>query len=698
MSKLFPALSLEKTAAIRPSRITLMPPDLERWPAKILESLYTQNPWLEPYAAELEVKAVDPEERSMVGQVLVFSSSPSEGAAEDPITGARQGQPSDGPGAGGNEVGPPRRVETLPVRLPFVVRSGDLYPLNLMLAADESGSVSIAPLTEDRFTASAGSDAPYSPSTMPDGIGTSSADVYGQVYRKLSGWVAPEDRLRVVRGLMEEGASDSPLLRKVAALETLPEAPPAPGPDLVLLERTARGVDVKLANSRMFAGVGDASLTMGELSAWLGAHGAERAVPQLDKLGACAVISAEDLEPHPILLGRTPALPALPEFSGVKTARVSFRDGSRVGLVADTLTGSGDTLRIFVGADRMSFLDKTACGAFIDGPPEGLRSEPFAVGSEGVFLSLGGMTEPLRIDKIAMWPDRAEIEATPSASADARKVKVTLVGGIDGMDVADRAYVISKDAAFLNIGELRASATAELGKAAALSALQSSARLISSAPGDFTLSGISELGPSEGMTTKEATFRLMLLGVELEAARGLLKAAEARRGMEVSFLPPRIPTPADTPMAKTAEAALALSREVYALRPEDTVVKLAARLCVKQGSVGPLPAALARKAIGAGVCTIELAKLAEGLSGIRPEGAFEDLLSLTFLNPENIAEFVREVPKIEAGVRLFAKMLYASYLGLDLNASDLNSAMGATDRVLDGLKKVRMVLEASSGV
>ena len=66
-----------KRAQVKPSKTTLLPIDMERWPERIVRAAYTQNPWLDDYGAEVVIKSSDPELKSAVGHILVYPSSPS---------------------------------------------------------------------------------------------------------------------------------------------------------------------------------------------------------------------------------------------------------------------------------------------------------------------------------------------------------------------------------------------------------------------------------------------------------------------------------------------------------------------------------------------------------------------------------------------------------------------------------------------
>jgi hypothetical protein len=67
--------------------------------------------------------------------------------------------------------------------------------------------------------------------------------------------------------------------------------------------------------------------------------------------------------------------------------------------------------------------------------------------------------------------------------------------------------------------------------------------------------------------------------------------------------------------------------------------------------------------------------------------AVDTVLSLGFINPENIASLIRSMPKIEEGQRRMCELLLAARLGIkEIPVYAIERAMHATEEVLEGLK------------
>ena len=82
-------------------------------------------------------------------------------------------------------------------------------------------------------------------------------------------------------------------------------------------------------------------------------------------------------------------------------------------------------------------------------------------------------------------------------------------------------------------------------------------------------------------------------------------------------------------------------------------------------------------------------KLWKEASVISDPVAVDTVLSLGFLNPENIAAFVGYLPVIEEGERRLCELLIASRLGLrHIPTGALERAVRATEDVIAGLKEM----------
>ncbi len=67
--------------------------------------------------------------------------------------------------------------------------------------------------------------------------------------------------------------------------------------------------------------------------------------------------------------------------------------------------------------------------------------------------------------------------------------------------------------------------------------------------------------------------------------------------------------------------------------------------------------------------------------------AVDTVLSLGFINPENVTTFISYVPKIDETQECLCNLLFAARLGMsDIPESALESSVRATEEVLEGLK------------
>lgn len=85
--------------------------------------------------------------------------------------------------------------------------------------------------------------------------------------------------------------------------------------------------------------------------------------------------------------------------------------------------------------------------------------------------------------------------------------------------------------------------------------------------------------------------------------------------------------------------------------------------------------------------TVKIASLIED-----PE-AVDNILSLNFINEENITEYIEELPTLKKSVAKLASMLVASRMGLtEIDESATKKAIDALEKVIDGLESVKMAM------
>ena len=682
---LFTAIEKQAAAPKASSKVTLLPVDMERWPQKIIEAAYSQNPWLEPYAMEVKFKVSDPERKSAVGLLMAYPASP---AGPQVALDPSRPEGTEIPGAKVGDESLPRRAESLPAKLPFVARSGQLYPINLLIAPGNEGA-SPTPLTEDRFLEVIGAKfKDMEPSAEPDGSGRKGppTQVYTNVLHKLSGYVHEEDRNRVLRHAFDLQATD--LIKKVAALEAIPaDAGVSLIPDLLYIRRTPEGAHIKSACTRHFAGIDETDVTMFDAERLIRGLGADPA--DIEKVGSSLVIAFDDQEESPVLLEDMDAsgMPLPYEAQEkVAAARLVTQEGRRGGVAARCRFLDGSTGPLFVGEKVASLLTPEAIISPATADDIELQVARPKVDAVGVFVSGGVMTEPVKIASVTHAGDEYWMDVVPELSTVPNAVRVVAAEGVASVSVGEDGEVwINKKAHFLPIERWevpRRAGEAKLAQNFAGASLRKVA-------GNYELKGAQGLDDAADIDRESMLFSLMVLGVEKQAASELLEKA-GKHPSGIRFLAPNPPDRAEAALAKTAGPALELSKEIYDLRPDDDFLRAAVTL---KRSFKTALVPFAKQAEGE--LAPEIFKTAQELVSTGSGGtkALDELLSLTFLSPENISLFLDSAPQIESTIRALSLMLYASYLGLDLDSSDLVVANGALDRVLDGLKRIRMRLQ-----
>ena len=81
--------------------------------------------------------------------------------------------------------------------------------------------------------------------------------------------------------------------------------------------------------------------------------------------------------------------------------------------------------------------------------------------------------------------------------------------------------------------------------------------------------------------------------------------------------------------------------------------------------------------------------LTKEAASIEDQGTVDSILSLNFINPENLATFVSYVPQLEMCGEKLAEMLLSSYLGMqELPEGAIDRAMKNLEEVIQGLKNI----------
>jgi hypothetical protein len=80
-------------------------------------------------------------------------------------------------------------------------------------------------------------------------------------------------------------------------------------------------------------------------------------------------------------------------------------------------------------------------------------------------------------------------------------------------------------------------------------------------------------------------------------------------------------------------------------------------------------------------------------SAIEDPEAVDNVLSLNFINEDNLTDYVGEIPNMKKSVTKLAGMLVASRMGLaDIDEGATKKAIDGLEKVIDGLESVKMAM------
>ena len=83
-------------------------------------------------------------------------------------------------------------------------------------------------------------------------------------------------------------------------------------------------------------------------------------------------------------------------------------------------------------------------------------------------------------------------------------------------------------------------------------------------------------------------------------------------------------------------------------------------------------------------------------SAIDDPEAVDNVLSLNFINDDNLSEYVDEIPTLKKSVTKLASMLVASRMGLaDIDEGATKKAIDSLEKVIDGLESIKMAIKSN---
>jgi hypothetical protein len=331
------------------------------------------------------------------------------------------------------------------------------------------------------------------------------------------------------------------------------------------------------------------------------------------------------------------------EETGIYSVMNKAGSAQRAVVIREVMRLNGDdaTSLLVIGPAGTSLQEKVAgvrCGDLDVSAIKG--SEPYG---EGVFVTPKGVIEPVKI--ASTITQRGEVtylyEHPFYGKGQLKLANVKRPVHISGSD-----FLFPKDAKFVptNPGLGYAHDTTTVDKVASRRDLINKVQLLSDGS-EFTFRG-SPLGDHKIENVKEAQALLTLGLLGDSPVSALDKIAKAKKSGEVTFVASRQYGKADK---------------------------------VKKAAAQPIDVSNIR---------VDLTKEAAALSG---SDTVDSVLSLNFINPENIQGYIDCLPDYETAVRKLAELLIGVRLGLsDVPESAVSSALQGMERAIIGLKKLQI--------
>jgi hypothetical protein len=686
---------------------TTMPEDPNQWPQEIVQELFKQVPYMTDFTPHVTMQQSDGERGFAIGFITVMNQTEVQqvGGAEARTAGIRQ------------------------VRIPVVIREGKLMPLDLLITDDAK----MYPLTESRLRTAIFRPQAFDVTSKTPGDQSMIGQLYPP-YRQnygVGGMVMPAGEMGKGGSALEQylkkesnfedehGTGGPPLAERPGAAKDKQLEQPEPmkpktasvlqailptinGSDLESFKDTIRDQDVRLAYEK------NAEATVGPVTTLLGEklERSKIAMSQIIKPSVTQVVRLEDgykvksahhrmWEPEVRYLSRSEAIGELgakvvlsADLSGAATVaedataeaeaapdsdmqqagpitepglyRVQTEDGQElIGYVIPSLvdvTGEQVPIALFTNGSQAA-VQADIIGTPVQGEASDLPTGDVPNGPGVFFTSEGGeivATIPLTVKSSTAGPDLAQPTVYQAETYDGNPIEVSVQPNIQAVMGTPEGRMLVPEhwqwSPLDKTGEVAlASAEPDVNKEAAALRTLASVDVVSGGS-TFSVRGpaISKLAnaDTEFLNLDDAMFLLAGLGVA--QGYGMRKLAEA--------------TAAREPVQVRIGRYIATAEE-----QKLAAVKSAERV------LGNLP-----------VLRRPLFKEAAVISDPM---AVDTVLSLGFINPENITVFVSYLPELDEAQAKMCELLLAARLGLnDVPEGALEKSVRATEEVLEGLK------------
>jgi len=669
--------SFEKTAAEVP-----LPPDPNRWPQEIHQELYKQLPFIADFSPTIEMVKVDAEKGYAMGRVMVMSPT--------------QLHPDT----------PPDALQSAGIRrvwIPIVVREMKLAPLDIF--ASEDGE--LLPLTEARFRQALFRPQPFDVTATSPGD-TSMINQLFPPYRQQYGFggggvVTDGGKMAAAKACCKECGKESCLCRektgmlakiahtitphdlqkfsgflsapehralyKEAGLYTAPAiqhllavkpqtaekvasalADSLP-PNVVQVTRAAGAYRVKTANANFF----EPQETWMDRGAVVAGFG-EKVALGADLSGSVTMSDAPETGAE----GPAPAAQAV-QVSQFGAYQVQAVAGEKMtGFVFPNLLDVDNTplpIALFV-SDTGAMLQAEVAGVPIPSLAENLPQLHLGGHPKGtgVFVreTAQGLEATIPFDVQASLTAEGDVSFMAS-TFDGRSFEVSIQPQIQELVVEGQRLLVPDGFQWMPVGQLNP--VPLLSSPSDISAAQVAEKtgsvhvvLRGLGPNSYSISGapVAKVAYElrEGVSIDDTMFLLATVGVAPTDA--VVKMAEALSAQAPIYVPcTRAVTPLDEALSASREKAASIMAALPQLRAE----------------------------------------LWKEAAGIQDPTAVDTILSLGFINPENMATFVDSLPQLEQTQRRLCDLLLAVRLGMpNIEASPLERCIKTLDEVISGLK------------
>lgn len=665
MKPLFVAPQIVKTAQPEGGEL---PRDVSQWPMRIRDEWLKVAPYAYMYPTEIIIdEMTDAQKGAAFGHILLTSK-----------TGLSPGQAA---GQMGTEIG----IRT--AKIPVIIEDFKLFPFDMIKT--EEGK--FLPLNESRL-----GEALFRPSTFDAPFRGDVNELFGNpIYppdrekaASLDSWHSPfpilgmisdtiySDQLDRLGQVLEKNAGlrqalvSNPITHGYLAQvsEITPCEPLAKtasetfgltnlfNPDVMLVRKLEpeQGdpiFQVKTAMRRAYEDTPWVNLPPGPAVEKLG----PAIVKEADVKGMVIIIRRPRDAESPIEMGSD-----RPSLLGGTGPCHAFGGGRGMGgwlmtKVMDALTGGRSPMRLFSDGDSYGYQDDIGALPSESAPPLKTSEMPEGLGSFCWEDEQGEVacTEPIRCKMVTETDGRKAYECE---TIDGRQVKLVTSPAVRTVSPGTTGTTLLPESAkWVSLGDkmVKLDTSAQVGSLAEKSA---SVCTISHSGGAFNIQGgpLLKIGERIGVGPADAMFTLGLLGFSKEAAERTLARAYHRGQVKVARVSEVTLLSELRTQAETKTASFAAQVDTFV----DTLHGAAFGLIKDAASLGDA-------------------------------GAVDAILSLGFLNIDNLSRFVAFIPAFEAVQHRLGTLLLAARLGLsELPQEHVSRAFFALEHVLAGLKRV----------